>query len=171
MKIEFNEDMKEIFDEFMVEAEEILENLDQELVELENDPSNKELLNQIFRGMHTLKGGAGFLGLSTLIELSHMIESIFDKLRNDEMELDSDKMDIILEGIDILKNGIMMLKESHEIPDKEDIEDILRKLEDLLNEKDVSYSNSTQDKNQKDSNQEKNSSNEKEEYEIIFKEE
>lgn len=166
MKIEFNEDMKEIFDEFMVEAEEILENLDQELVELENDPSNKELLNQIFRGMHTLKGGAGFLGLSTLIELSHMIESIFDKLRNDEMELDSDKMDIILEGIDILKNGIIMLKESHEIPDKEDIEDILKKLEDLLNKKDVSYSSSNQDENQ-----EENSGNGKEEYEIIFKEE
>ncbi len=132
MRVEFSDDMKEIFDEFMTEAEEILESLDQELIELESDPSDKDLLNKIFRGMHTLKGGAGFLGLESVIELAHKIESIFDKLRNDEMELDSDKMDIILEGIDELKNAIISLKEEHEIPDKEDIQDILTKLDNLL---------------------------------------
>ncbi len=132
MRIEFTDDMKEIFDEFMLEAEEILENLDQELVELENDPTDKELLNKIFRGMHTLKGGAGFLGLESIIELAHKIESIFDKLRNDEMSLDSDKMDIILEGIDQLKNGIIRLKEEHEIPDMDELTEILRKLDSLL---------------------------------------
>ncbi len=132
MRIEFTDDMKEIFDEFMLEAEEILENLDQELVELENDPTDKELLNKIFRGMHTLKGGAGFLGLESIIELAHKIESIFDKLRNDEMSLDSDKMDIILEGIDQLKNGIIRLKEEHEIPDMDELTEILGKLDSLL---------------------------------------
>ena len=132
MHIEFTEDMQEILDEFLQEAEEILENLDQELIELENDPSNKELLNQIFRGMHTLKGGAGFLGLESIIELAHIIESIFDKLRNGEMELDSNKMDLILEGIDIIKNAIETLKAENEIPDMEDIQGILGKLQNLL---------------------------------------
>ncbi|WP_187647015.1 chemotaxis protein CheA [Nitrosophilus labii] len=174
MKIEFNEDMREIFDEFMLEAEEILENLDQELVELENDPSDKELLNKIFRGMHTLKGGAGFLGLESIIELAHKVESIFDKLRNDEMSLDSDKMDIILEGIDTLKNAIVTLKEEHEIPEKEDIADILNKLDNLLEGKILSSENhnneetfnepQTQEKEDLISNDSDN------EYEVVFKE-
>ena len=174
MKLEFNDDMREIFDEFMLEAEEILENLDQELVELENDPSDKELLNKIFRGMHTLKGGAGFLGLESIIELAHKIESIFDKLRNDEMSLDSDKMDIILEGIDTLKNAIVTLKEEHEIPEKEDIADILNKLDNLLEGKILSSENhnneetfnepQTQEKEDLKSNDSDN------EYEVVFKE-
>ena len=137
MHIHVTEDMQEILDEFIQEAEEILENLDQELIELENDPTDKELLNQIFRGMHTLKGGAGFLGLESIINLAHVIESIFDKLRNDEMQLDSNKMDIILEGIDIIKNSIETLKSSNEIPDMEDIADIMAKLNDLLEGKEV----------------------------------
>ncbi len=136
MHIELTEDMQEILDEFLQEAEEILENLDQELIELENDPTNKELLNQIFRGIHTLKGGAGFLGLESVIELAHIIESIFDKLRNDEMTLDSNKMDLILEGMDIIKNAIETLKSSNEIPDTEEIKDILDKLQALLDGKD-----------------------------------
>ncbi len=135
--MEFTEDMQEILDEFIQEAEEIIENLDQELIELENNPTDTELLNQIFRGMHTLKGGAGFLGLESIINLAHVIESIFDKLRNGEMQLDSNKMDIILEGIDIIKNSIETLKSSNEIPDMEDIADIMTKLNDLLEGKEV----------------------------------
>ncbi len=135
MRVEFSEDMQEIFDEFMVEADEILESLDQDLVELEDSPSDKELLNKIFRGMHTLKGGAGFLGLTSVVELSHKIENIFDKLRNEEMQLDSDKMDIILEGIDTLKNSIQSLRNEDEIPDVEEIKPILTKLVNLLERK------------------------------------
>ncbi|SMC09270.1 chemotaxis protein CheA [Nitratiruptor tergarcus] len=137
MHIQITEDMQEILDEFIQEAEEILENLDQELIELENDPTNKELLNQIFRGMHTLKGGAGFLGLESIINLAHIIESIFDKLRNDELQLNSDMMDTILEGIDIIKNSIETLKTQNEIPDTQDIQGILDKLNDLLEGKEI----------------------------------
>ncbi len=174
MKLEFNDDMREIFDEFMLEAEEILENLDQELVELENDPSDKELLNKIFRGMHTLKGGAGFLGLESIIELAHKIESIFDKFRNDEMSLDSDKMDIILEGIDTLKNAIGMLKEEHEIPDKEDIADILNKLDQLLEGKEISSNEQNSDMTNEESltqnGEESKNEDSENELEIVFKE-
>ena len=163
MHIDISQDMQEIFEEFIQEAEEILENLDQELIELENDPTNKELLNQIFRGMHTLKGGAGFLGLESVISLAHVIESIFDKLRNDEMSLDSNKMDIILEGIDILKSSIESLKTSHEIPDRAEIEDILKKLHSLLEQNE-----SPQPSNEeKDDDKEENGDGE---YEIVFKE-
>ncbi|NPA03488.1 MAG: chemotaxis protein CheA [Epsilonproteobacteria bacterium] len=161
MYIEFTEDMQEILDEFLQEAEEILENLDQELIELENDPTNKELLNQIFRGMHTLKGGAGFLGLESVIELAHVIESIFDKLRNDEMVLDSNKMDIILEGIDIIKSSIESLRTSNEIPDKSEIKDILEKLQAMLDNKEVETSSSSNTSETEESSQE---------YEIEFKE-
>ena len=168
MQINVSEDMQEILEEFIQEAEELLENLDQELIELENDPTNKELLNQIFRGMHTLKGGAGFLGLESIINLAHVIESIFDKLRNDEMQLDSNKMDIILEGIDILKNSIETLKASHEIPDNEDIADILQKLHDLLEGKEPSAEEQHEQKSE--TAPQEPAGQESGEMEILFKE-
>ena len=174
MHINITEDMQEILDEFIQEAEEILENLDQELIELENDPTNKELLNQIFRGMHTLKGGAGFLGLESIINLAHIIESIFDKLRNDEMQLDSNKMDTILEGIDIIKNAIETLKSDNEIPDNEEISDILKKLQAVLDGKEPANAPQEEAKTQEDA---QNSDGEhtnptgeiEEEIEIVFK--
>ncbi len=132
MRIEIPEDMKEIFEEFLIEAEEILNNLDQDLIELEDNPDDKDLLNKIFRGMHTLKGGAGFLGLTTIIEIAHKIEDIFNKLRNDELQLNSEMMDIILEGIDKLKEGIFNLKEDYTIPEEEEVKDLLQKLDTIL---------------------------------------
>ncbi|WP_456464476.1 chemotaxis protein CheA [Persephonella sp.] len=132
MKLDFPEDMKEILEEFLIEADEILSGLDQDLIELEENPDDKELLNKIFRGMHTLKGGAGFLGLTSVVEIAHKIEDIFNKLRNDELKLTSEMMDIIFEGVDKLKESIEMIKESEEIPDEEDIKDLLIKLESVL---------------------------------------
>ncbi len=170
MHIELTEDMQEILDEFLQEAEEILENLDQELIELENDPNNKELLNQIFRGMHTLKGGAGFLGLESIINLAHIIESIFDKLRNDEMRLDSNKMDLILEGIDIIKSSIDSLKTHNEIPDNQEIKPILDKLQALL---EGSMEDSTQTLKEPataTNPQNSETTEENSNYEIVFKE-
>lgn len=132
MKLDFPEDMKEILEEFLIEADEILSGLDQDLIELEENPDDKELLNKIFRGMHTLKGGAGFLGLTSVVEIAHKIEDIFNKLRNDELKLTSEMMDIIFEGVDKLKESIEMIKESEEIPDEKDIKDLLIKLESVL---------------------------------------
>ena len=132
MKVDIPEELREILEEFLVEAEEILENLDQDLVDLENSPDDKELLNKIFRGMHTLKGGAGFLNLTPIVEIAHRIEDIFNKLRNDEMTLTPEIMDVILEGIDHLKNALQMLKEDEELPDMEEIEPILQKLDAIL---------------------------------------
>ncbi|WP_029521056.1 chemotaxis protein CheA [Persephonella sp. IF05-L8] len=132
MKLNFTDDMREILEEFLIEADEILANLDQDLIELETNPEDKELLNKIFRGMHTLKGGAGFLGLTSIVEIAHKIEDIFNKLRNDELHLTSEMMDVIFEGVDKLKEAIDMLKENDEIPDEEDIKELLNKLEQIL---------------------------------------
>ncbi|WP_029521983.1 chemotaxis protein CheA [Persephonella sp. KM09-Lau-8] len=132
MKLNFTDDMREILEEFLIEADEILANLDQDLIELESNPEDKELLNKIFRGMHTLKGGAGFLGLTSIVEIAHKIEDIFNKLRNDELHLTSEMMDVIFEGVDKLKEAIDMLKGNDEIPDEEDIKDLLNKLEQIL---------------------------------------
>jgi len=132
MKLNFSDDMREILEEFLIEADEILASLDQDLIELEENPDDKDLLNKIFRGMHTLKGGAGFLGLTSVVEIAHKIEDIFNKLRNDELKLTSDMMDLIFEGVDKLKEAIGMIKESEEIPDEEEIKELLNKLEAIL---------------------------------------
>ncbi len=145
MKVEIPEELQEILEEFLVEAEEILENLDQDLVDLESNPEDKELLNKIFRGMHTLKGGAGFLNLTPVVEIAHRIEDIFNKLRNDELKLTPEIMDVILEGIDKLKEALQMLKESQELPDMEEIEGLLSQLDAVLKgESPVSAETSTE---------------------------
>ena len=145
MKVEIPEELQEILEEFLVEAEEILENLDQDLVDLESNPEDKELLNKIFRGMHTLKGGAGFLNLTPVVEIAHRIEDIFNKLRNDELKLTPEIMDVILEGIDKLKEALQMLKESQELPDMDEIEGLLSQLDAVLKgESPVSEESSTE---------------------------
>ncbi len=143
MKINIPDDMREILDEFLIEADEILEQLDQDLIELEENPNDKELLNKIFRGMHTLKGGAGFLNLTSIVEIAHKIEDIFNKLRNDELQLNSEMMDVILEGIDKLKEGLERLKEEDEIPDEDEVKEIVSKLEAILEGKSPSEASSS----------------------------
>ncbi|OMH40126.1 chemotaxis protein CheA [Desulfurobacterium indicum] len=132
MKIDIPQDMQEIFEEFLVEAGEIIDSLDQDLINLENSPDDEELINRIFRGMHTLKGGAGFLNLTTIVELAHRMEDIFNKVRSGELKIDSEKLDILFEGLDKLKEALDMLRDSGEIPDPEDIDDILKKLDSIL---------------------------------------
>jgi two-component system chemotaxis sensor kinase CheA len=129
MKVNLPDDMREIFEEFLVEADEILEELQNDLVELEQNPEDKELLNKIFRGMHTLKGGAGFLGLTSIVELAHRVEDIFNKLRNDELKVTPELMDVVFAAVDKLTEAINMLKENEEIPDLDEIKDLLEKLD------------------------------------------
>ena len=86
---------EEILQDFLVEAGEILELLSEQLVELENNPNDTELLNAIFRGFHTVKGGGGFLSLTELVETCHGAENVFDGLRQGHREVDSDLMDTI----------------------------------------------------------------------------
>jgi two-component system chemotaxis sensor kinase CheA len=93
---------EEILQDFLIEAGEILETLSEQLVELENDPNNAELLNAIFRGFHTVKGGAGFLSLTELVETCHGAENVFDTLRNQQRAVTSELMDVILQALDTI---------------------------------------------------------------------
>ena len=76
---------EEILQDFLIEAGEILEELSEQLVALENEPQNMDLLNGIFRGFHTVKGGAGFLNLKPLVDICHITENIFDIYRVEEL--------------------------------------------------------------------------------------
>lgn len=91
---------EEILQDFLVEAGEILELLSEQLVELEQSPEDSDLLNAIFRGFHTVKGGAGFLQLTPLVECCHAAENVFDTLRNGKRSVDADLMDVVLQALD-----------------------------------------------------------------------
>lgn len=96
-------DMKEIVESFLIETKEILERLDFDLLELEKRPEDAELLNQIFRSFHTIKGTSGFLGLEKLPHVTHKCEDILNKLRKGEVKLNSSLMDGIILGYDTIK--------------------------------------------------------------------
>lgn len=95
--------MQEILNDFLAESTEMLEALDQHFVKLEAEPSNTELLNEIFRCMHSMKGSAGFLGFTHLVEVAHQGESLLNKLRQGEMTVSPFIIDIILEAVDAVK--------------------------------------------------------------------
>ncbi|MCW8996308.1 MAG: chemotaxis protein CheA [Psychromonas sp.] len=92
----------EILQDFLVEAGEILELLSEQLVDLENNPNDTELLNAIFRGFHTVKGGAGFLSLTELVETCHGAENVFDCLRQKNRSVNATLMDTILATLDVI---------------------------------------------------------------------
>jgi two-component system chemotaxis sensor kinase CheA len=94
----------EIVQDFLVEAGEILELLGEQLVDLEQSPSDSDLLNAVFRGFHTIKGGASFIGLTHLVEICHKAEDIFNLLRNGERQIDASVMDVFLRVLDVLND-------------------------------------------------------------------
>ena len=101
---------EEILQDFLVEAGEILELLSEQLVELENDVDNADLLNAIFRGFHTVKGGAGFLALNELVDVCHGAENIFDLLRTGKRKVNADLMDTILSALDTINDMFDLVK-------------------------------------------------------------
>jgi two-component system chemotaxis sensor kinase CheA len=102
---------EEILQDFLVEAGEILELLSEQLVELESRPDDMNLLNAIFRGFHTVKGGAGFLQLNELVACCHIAENVFDILRKGERRVDSALMDVVLEALDTVNNMFTEVRE------------------------------------------------------------
>ena len=88
--------MEDLLQDFLQEAHDLLSDVDNKLVELEKMPDDRGLLNDIFRGFHTVKGGAGFLNASELVTLCHLTENLFDRLRNGELELNPELMDVIM---------------------------------------------------------------------------
>ncbi|MCL7745422.1 chemotaxis protein CheA [Guyparkeria hydrothermalis] len=95
----------ELLQDFLIEAGELLNGLDQQLIELEQSPDDADRLNSVFRAFHTVKGGAGFLEVHPLVEVCHRAEDIFNLLRNHEIAMNSRIMDVMLQVIDVL-NGM-----------------------------------------------------------------
>lgn len=97
------EDIQEILEDFLVEAFELIEQIDQDLVELEARPNDLELLNRIFRVAHTVKGSSSFLNFDVLTRLTHHMEDVLNKARRAELKLTAEVMDVVLESIDMMK--------------------------------------------------------------------
>lgn len=119
----------EILQDFMVEAGEILEQLNEQLVELERSPDDHDLLNAVFRGFHTIKGGAGFLGLNNMVDVCHRSEDVFNLLRNGQKQVTPQLMDTVLPVLDVLNAQFEQLRSAVE-PDPAPAE-LLRGLEAL----------------------------------------
>ncbi len=107
MSIDFND---EILQDFLIEAGEILEQLGEQLVALEQAPQDSDLLNAIFRGFHTVKGGAGFLNITPLVDLCHQAEDVFNVLRQGERKVDLALMDAVLKALDAINAMLVSIR-------------------------------------------------------------
>jgi two-component system chemotaxis sensor kinase CheA len=110
---------EDILQDFLIEAGEILELLSEQLVELENNPDDKDLLNAIFRGFHTVKGGAGFLSLTELVDTCHGAENVFDVLRNGQRSVTPSLMDTMLKALDTVNTQFRAVQD-REVPEAAD---------------------------------------------------
>lgn len=106
------EDMQEILEDFLVEAFELIEQIDHDLVELESNPEDLELLNRIFRVAHTVKGSSSFLNFDVLTKLTHHMEDVLNKARHGELVISPDIMDVVLESIDMMKDLLHSIKDN-----------------------------------------------------------
>ncbi len=109
-------DDDDILQDFLVEAGEILERLSQQLVDLEQRPDDANLLNAIFRGFHTVKGGAGFLQLTPMVECCHVTENLFDILRNGKRSVTPELMDVVLQALDTVNQQFDLVSQHQELP-------------------------------------------------------
>jgi two-component system chemotaxis sensor kinase CheA len=109
-------DDEDILQDFLVEAGEILERLSQQLVDLEQRPDDANLLNAIFRGFHTVKGGAGFLQLTPMVECCHVTENLFDILRNGKRSVTPELMDVVLQALDTVNQQFDLVSQHEELP-------------------------------------------------------
>ena len=129
------DEMDEIINDFIVETEEILESLDEKFVELEKDRTDQQLLNEIFRNVHTIKGAAGFLGFNQMVELTHATENILKKLKEGHLPVTPEITDVILESVDYMKRLLEHIRAKD--AQEEDLGGILEKLR-AIDSEDVS---------------------------------
>lgn len=124
------DDMQEIMEDFLVEAFEMVEQLDQDLVELESNPEDLELLNRIFRVAHTVKGSSSFLNLDILTSLTHNMEDVLNKARRGELKITPDVMDVVLASIDMMKALLNAIRDNGTDSNSGiDITDVVKRLQ------------------------------------------
>ncbi|CCM12365.2 chemotaxis protein CheW [Helicobacter heilmannii] len=129
------DDMREIMEDFLVEAFEMNEQLDQDLVELEHNPEDLDLLNRIFRVAHTIKGSSSFLNLDTLTHLTHNMEDVLNRARKNELKITPDVMDIVLRSVDMMKTLLVNIRNTGTDSNAGlDIEGITKELQAIVQE-------------------------------------
>ena len=136
--------MEELLQDFLMEAGDMLSDVDSKLMELEKNPSNAALLNEVFRGFHTIKGGAGFLNASELVTLCHLTENLFDKLRNNELKLTAELMDVIFAATAEVRKMFGALQQSQQPAAAP--ADVIQALKDVLSGKAIAATSQSQAK-------------------------
>ena len=123
------DEFQEILQDFLIEAFELIEQLDQDLVELENNPEDLELLNRIFRVAHTIKGSSSFLNFDVLTELTHHMEDVLNKARKEELKVTPEVMDVVLPSIDMMKDLLQLIRDTGTDQGNIDIKQIVKELD------------------------------------------
>ncbi|MDY6135245.1 chemotaxis protein CheW [Campylobacter lanienae] len=140
------DDMQEILEDFLVEAFELIEQIDHDLVELESNPEDLELLNRIFRVAHTVKGSSSFLNFDVLTKLTHHMEDVLNKARHGELKITPDIMDVVLESVDMMKALLRSIRErGNDVDAGVNISDICDRLTAINEGKDISSSKSKEE--------------------------
>lgn len=124
--------MQEIMEDFLIEAFEMVEQLDQDLVELESNPEDLDLLNRIFRVAHTIKGSSSFLNFDILTSLTHHMEDVLNKARRAELKITPDVMDVVLQSVDLMKALLTAIRNNGTDANSGiDITDIVKRLQEV----------------------------------------
>lgn len=123
--------MQEILEDFLIEAFEMIEQLDQDLIELENNPKDLDLLNRIFRVAHTIKGSSSFLNFDILTNLTHNMEDVLNKARRGELVITPDIMDVVLKSIDLMKALLTLIRDTGSDNNDLEIAETILKLQNI----------------------------------------
>ncbi|QQW79509.1 chemotaxis histidine kinase/response regulator CheAY2 [Helicobacter pylori] len=161
------DDLQEIMEDFLIEAFEMNEQLDQDLVELEHNPEDLDLLNRIFRVAHTIKGSSSFLNLNILTHLTHNMEDVLNRARKGEIKITPDIMDVVLRSIDLMKTLLVTIRDTGSDTNngkENEIEEVVKKLQAITSQnlegaKETSGTKETPQKENKEESKEENKEN------------
>ncbi len=153
------DDLQEIMEDFLIEAFEMNEQLDQDLVELEHNPEDLDLLNRIFRVAHTIKGSSSFLNLNILTHLTHNMEDVLNRARKGEIKITPDIMDVVLRSIDLMKTLLVTIRDTGSDTNngkENEIEEAVKQLQAITSQNLESAKEGTKEAPQKEAKEENN---------------
>ncbi|MGT0108877.1 chemotaxis histidine kinase/response regulator CheAY2 [Helicobacter pylori] len=160
------DDLQEIMEDFLIEAFEMNEQLDQDLVELEHNPEDLDLLNRIFRVAHTIKGSSSFLNLNILTHLTHNMEDVLNRARKGEIKITPDIMDVVLRSIDLMKTLLVTIRDTGSDTNngkENEIEEAVKQLQAITSQNLEGAKEGTKEAPQKENEKEAKEENKKEE--------
>ena len=124
---------EELLKDFFAEAEQQVENLESNILVIENDPTNHEAIDEIFRAAHTLKGGSATVEMTELSTFTHTVEDVLDELRSDRLQVTEPVVDVLLDSIDTIK--AMLDSRANGSVYQEDVTSLLERLKAFIPEK------------------------------------